>query len=1317
MAVPQHRYELSNKEPDASNLDNLKAILHLTESMLLQPQSSPEPKHIIQFFPLSPSHSNDALGIIPNTPLTQPNTSAIFETSLTQHPGSCAINLTTSLVNVTVCFIQNQSLVPDQPLDQVIECLRLAKIHKPKLRRAHFALALYLRARHYMTLVNDDYEEFASTLDEIITSSPPGDSQDEGIVTQAQELVTAVAMFRSSAHKSPEYMEAIYRVDAFRSSFTQAFPAEHLLRFKINKRLENSAKLRFSNFGPTDLEAHEASSSHSPLSQPEPVAFYQPEFVRMYKKVELLEELLSRTRNDVMKIDNAIEKGRSILASFTPTHPLASSLVELLYSARSSMKLSSVQTRSDTLTSRLAPAVKFWGVRHSRPGRRATRHIFDFPCLCSPAAESRLLRVTKYTTSERRWDYSPIYSGKVRIGTENEKLRGNFALETTGKNRVTLEEMVKGDGSTMVHGLHRRVRLLAVLHLFNGQRTKGTNTVSLQNLDLILVVFAFLLVFRQYEDAIYAARYLRYLRDQPQFGFRRHEVTASLVRALAYQVELEARNVMQCIEEMAVLCRELLTLDASNDDTARSLTHLTGVFLSKFSLSATDQPLNQIIECLRLARKHRLDVGVSFALAASLFCRYFTTFANNDYEEAVSALDEIIASTSTGVSHWQDELLLTTRCFAKALAGIRSIAHSTPEYLEEAIYRARTLSDPSSEDDIFAEVTARLRFHFFGSIEGLEASSNEALNAPLSQAALLQFLNDLLSTIRNNDMTEIDETIEKGRIVLAFVPRSLFASTLFHSFGQILSEAFKRTNKIEYLNEAINTYRQAFERTLIPPLRFSSFLPLSNSLLLRIDSGSFPSHRMQDEDEVVKLLSQCINDRHADDISHRVPLDYASYHVDLNQLEEAIETLERGRGLLWSEMRHLRASIDQLLQPDSQLGQRFAAVNRDLEELTMSIPPSHELSIDDGPADDLRAVDPFGRLILKQRGLSKERDNLISQIRSLPGFDSFLTSPSFDTLRSAASSGPVIIINHSEWRSDILILLHNTPPSLIPTPHDFYDRTKTLKDKLLDSRRKHGLDSSLYDESLAFVLAELYELVGEPVIDRLHQLQVPEQSRIWWCPTSVFCSLPLHAMGPIPSDDREKRYFLDLYICSYTPITDRPHPISQSRFRFAISGSTFLTSSARLGYRGDKSHLRSSDTCRLSVEGFHHHQFIHFACHGTLEVNKPFEAGFELYGDKRLTLLDIVTEGSVIDEGLHLAAAVQYCGFRSVVGTMWAMVDEDGRDLAEHFYKALFSNSRREQGVPYHERSAKALRFAVKKLRRKRRIGLERWVNFVHYGA
>lgn len=334
--------------------------------------------------------------------------------------------------------------------------------------------------------------------------------------------------------------------------------------------------------------------------------------------------------------------------------------------------------------------------------------------------------------------------------------------------------------------------------------------------------------------------------------------------------------------------------------------------------------------------------------------------------------------------------------------------------------------------------------------------------------------------------------------------------------------------------------------------------PSQLSLALIIRFTSFPGYRPQDLDDGLELISQLVNDGRASlpdrlqyacgggalfarcfrhhtvttvyesaltlvhDTLHfaptlqqqhatlftsgdclMMPLDYASYQVGLNQLEEAIVTLERGRALLWSEMRRLRTSVDQLLEADPDLGHDFAAVNRDLEELTKSIPPSHKLSVDDGEAydSDIRAADPFGRLLLKQRRLLKERDKLISRIQALPGFDSFLTSPSFDTLRSAASSGPVIIINHSMWRSDILIVFHNTSPSLIVTPRDFYDRASALKNKLLDSRHKYGLDSDHYDETLAWVLAELYKLVGRPVIDRLRELKVPDQSHIWWCPT------------------------------------------------------------------------------------------------------------------------------------------------------------------------------------------------------------------------
>ncbi|KAH9013397.1 CHAT domain-containing protein [Lactarius hengduanensis] len=858
---------------------------------------------------------------------------------------------------------------------------------------------------------------------------------------------------------------------------------------------------------------------------------------------------------------------------------------------------------------------------------------------------------------------------------------------------------------------------------------------------------------KQPEDAIYAAKYLRYLRDQPHgvSGFPRHTLTVSLVNALAWQVELEARNVMQCIEEMAVLCHELLTLEASDDGTTNSITCFARAVLFKILEWEPDQPLNQVIECLRLAREHRPDVRVvRFSLARSLICRFTTTFVNDDYEEAVSVVDELIASGPPR----DYKLVIKVQEKMTELAMLRSIAYSTPEYSEEAIYRARTLPGLSSLKDSFEEVTAAQRFRFFGSIEeGPETSSGNSRPVPAvflenadPEMEKLELIQELHSEIRNLDITEIGEAVEKARTVLpsASAPTNLDTSAQFYRFGQMLFSAFLRTNKIEYLDESISTLRQIYDHPSPHFLRFEISEDLSVSFLTRLIY--FPGHRTQDLDEIMELFSQCANNARASlpirfqysciwaliargylhpsvskayesavslmqdallfaptlqqqhatlakpfFITDPVSLDYASYQVDLRRLEEAVETLERGRALLWSEMRHLRASIDQLQQEHPQLGHEFAAINKDLEELTMSIPPSHKLRIDDDAADnsradDLRAVDPFGRLLLKQRELLKERNNLTSRIRALPGFDSFLTSPSFNTLRSAATS-------------------------------------------------------------------ELYDLVGEPVIDRLNQLQVPRQSRIWWCPTSVFCSLPLHAMGPIPSDDGEKRYFLDLYICSYTPTlsaliqprnrdsgpqsSDRP-----SLLLVAQSDPSLPTVDGEIQVvqaldAEVTSLISEAATPAAVIDGFLRHPFVHFACHGTLEAGKPFEAGFELYGDERLTLLEIVrshlpiaefaflsachtaevTEGSVVDEGLHLAAAVQYCGFRSVVGTTWAMVDEDGRDLAKHFYKALFSNSGREQGVPYHEGSAKALQFAVKKLRRKRRITLERWVNFVHYGA
>jgi tetratricopeptide (TPR) repeat protein len=699
------------------------------------------------------------------------------------------------------------------------------------------------------------------------------------------------------------------------------------------------------------------------------------------------------------------------------------------------------------------------------------------------------------------------------------------------------------------------------------------------------------------EDAIYAAKYLRHLRDPAHtpFAFQRQPLTALLVEILEFQMELDASDVVQTLEEMVVLTNELLTSDPSSKNSTCASTCFTRAVERKLLELSPDRLLDQIIECLRLARMHKPQLReVHFYLARCLYIRYENTL-NDELDEAVSIMDEMIASSSPG-----DEFLAPCQKFVAGLAMVRSMVDRHPEDSEEAIYRARAfLSSSSVEDPLYhnwsqvLEQAGKNRFKYFGPIDGVEASSSrDPLLPPLPVRADVtqktRPLDELLDGIHNHSITDIEEAIELGRSILASSDPSDLQSS--HEFSKILYGAFQRTKNIKYLNESIHTLRQLLARRPPTFLRYWMTLGLVGSLLAR--SGISREHHTQDLHEMVELWPQFLNDgsrwlslphrfhcaciwalyaqdtRHPStsaayetalslmqDIApfsptlqlqhaalaklpayaHEMPLGYASCQVEWGQLEQAIETLERGRAILWSEMRHLRTSIDQLLDAYPELGHKLAVLNRDLEELTKSIAPSHKISMDDVVADDLRAGDQFGSLLLRQRALLKERDKLISQIQALPGFDRFLTFPLFDTLRSAASSGPVIIVNHSKRRSDILILLHNASPSLIPTPNDFYHRASALKDKLLTVRVKDGLDSSKYDETLASVLAELYELIGKPVIDRLRTLQVPDQSRVWWCPTSVLCSLPLHAMGPIPSDDGELRYFLDLYVCSYTP--------------------------------------------------------------------------------------------------------------------------------------------------------------------------------------
>jgi CHAT domain-containing protein len=801
---------------------------------------------------------------------------------------------------------------------------------------------------------------------------------------------------------------------------------------------------------------------------------------------------------------------------------------------------------------------------------------------------------------------------------------------------------------------------------------------------------------------------------------------------------------------------------------------------------------------------------LALKLAAALAIFRSTIFENPEYSEVtISRLRTLLSSSSV------DEHLRVQVADVLAMqARGRFDQYSLAEDLEEANSYTSQVVDLSSSESLgksgklFRQSDAVRETYSATAIQQKIQRLEELLSiTPPGTKHHEECLTELANWYKTkfhctDNISDIEESIKYGRQLLDATHSSdIRRTSCLGILRNILDLAFEKTRNISYLDELITLGYDILELRNAQPFHFHAVQALVHALLVReIMLGRREGgHR----DEAIRLMSMVINNQyardpdrfrlacewaiHARNISHpttltayksamslmqkslsfaptvsvqharlvamgencqTMPLDYASYQINLGQFEEAVETLEQGRALLWSEMRGLRTPITQLIEEDSPLAKRFAEINQQLEALTISVTPSGRPETEDGVAED--GTDPFGRLVVKRQKLVEQRDALVSQIPGRPGLQGILSAPSFATLRSAASRGPVIIINHCEWRSDILIIFPKSLPCSIPTADDFYARANKLRDELTEGR-KHGLDSSEYQDALCSVLKSLYDLVGKPVIKRLRVLGVPEQSRIWWCPTSVFCSLPLHAMGPIPSSDTSEQYFSDLYIPSYTPSLSALIESRKASPRMPERPSLLLVAQPDVSLPGVKGEIkviqkleeRVTVTCLVSseatppsvVDGLRGSQLAHFACHGVLETGKPFDASFKLHGGSRLTLLDIVrsrlphaefaflscchtaeiTEESVADEALHLTAAMQYCGYRSVVGTMWEMADTDGRDLAKDFYRSLFSGQ--ETSVPYYERSAGALRAATQKLRGKRGITLERWVNFVHYGA
>jgi CHAT domain-containing protein len=199
--------------------------------------------------------------------------------------------------------------------------------------------------------------------------------------------------------------------------------------------------------------------------------------------------------------------------------------------------------------------------------------------------------------------------------------------------------------------------------------------------------------------------------------------------------------------------------------------------------------------------------------------------------------------------------------------------------------------------------------------------------------------------------------------------------------------------------------------------------------------------------------------------------------------------------------------------------------------------------------------------------------------------------------------------------------------------------------------------------------------------------------RLWWCVTGEFSFLPIHAAGIHQDGNLESAsdYFISSYIptlsalatarkgwdslpsamvtgvlagCATSP---RQVPLLNVEREIEVTKVCFERAAANI------LHLSSPNTAvqvlREALEGQSAH-ILHLACHGE-QADSALESAF-LLSDGKLAIHDLMTmrlpdaviaflsacqtaRGSSLhpDQAVHLAASMLFCGFRSVVGTMW----------------------------------------------------------------
>lgn len=256
-------------------------------------------------------------------------------------------------------------------------------------------------------------------------------------------------------------------------------------------------------------------------------------------------------------------------------------------------------------------------------------------------------------------------------------------------------------------------------------------------------------------------------------------------------------------------------------------------------------------------------------------------------------------------------------------------------------------------------------------------------------------------------------------------------------------------------------------------------------------------------------------------------------------------------------------------------------------------------------------------------------------------------------------------------------------------------------------------------------------------------------SRIWWCPTGPLAFLPIHAAGLYGATIAPGSTLSEFVISSYTPTLSalintierqkpqnfqllavaQPNAIGQ--FPLPQTREEVNRIRERAGKHTVLPLIESDATVEKVVQGMKESSWVHFACHGVQDISNPIESGLLLAGKSRLKLSEIIKMSlphanlaflsacqtatgaeDLSEEAVHFAAGMLLAGYRSVIATMWSIVDSDAPGVADDVYAVLFKDKQ-----PDHTKAAYALHYAVQRHRRSNEgTPYISWVPFIHIG-